>query len=124
MFANFVITRDWMVSRTAQRVYGAACLGSIAFVPIFVVATVSTLLPDWLVSVALLAACLSISTLTYAMLYFAYRYDSGSSTRRALWIASFLLLPLVPHLIYYWFVYRRSPALSPTEIAVGADVGR
>ena len=121
MFGNIAITRDWMVSRTAQRVYAAAGLGCVAFFFAFVVAFVVPGIPKCVVSTVMLVGCLSLSTLTYAMAYFAYRVDRGSSTGRALWIASFVLLSPITQIIYYWFVYRRSPALSSAATASAAS---
>jgi hypothetical protein len=119
MFANVAITREWMTSGIAQRAYLVAAIGSITFLLIAFLAKRSAIGHDGgssvsfgLLSVVLLVCSLCVATLTYAMLYFAYRFDTGGPTGRTIWIVFFLLLPPLPQIIYYWSVYRRSKALA------------
>jgi len=110
------ISRNWLVSRTARRVYlicsvlTLALIGTLAGTRAAQVVAKSQTLPSATAAIlrlVLIPEVIGASLLWVAMLYFWFNFDQSSWVHRALWfpfIFCFLPIGLV---LYQFFVYRK-----------------
>ena len=126
------ITKAWIVSPTARNVYlicallafaffGAlfAITAAMAFSGVRSLASFPTVLD--IAKALLMPGIIGTATLTVAMWYFWFNFDSSSWLRKTFWfLPLYLLLPIGPAL-YYFFVYRRSSEV-PSMQSVKADI--
>jgi len=116
------ITRDWIVSWRAQRVY---LCGAIANLYLFavLVGTFSAMAASRMgfladPSAGLLARILlwpgvvGAGILAIAMWYFWYSFDRSCWTKKACWFAVLILGLALGPVIYYFFAYRGNQALE------------
>jgi hypothetical protein len=116
---NYYINKEWIVSRTAQRVYRAAAGLSLALFLFIVVVKVTGSVPEGLVPAAGLLVRVGVvgTALTMvAMEYFLFGFDDSPAIKKVLWFCVMLFPPLGPAL-YCLFVYSRSNVLKPAEKA-------
>jgi hypothetical protein len=110
------ITRSWLVSRTARRIYVACAVLSLALAATIIAvhsamsaAGVTALTPTAaaVVRLLLLPEIAGAALLWVAMWYFWFSVDRGHFLKKASWfVALFFFAPLGPAL-YYFFVFRR-----------------
>jgi hypothetical protein len=115
------ISRDWVVSRTAQRLYLACAIANLYFIAVLMgtfmamAASDTVFLTDpvavRLVRILLWPGILGTATLAVAMWYFWYSFDRSSWMARSLWFVVLILGLALGPLIYYFFAYRRSQIL-------------
>ncbi len=56
---------------------------------------------------------------TVGMGYFWYGYDQSHWMKRAAWFPMVFIVPIFGAVLYYFFVYRRSPVLERTSRVEG-----
>ena len=117
------ISRNWMLSSFAQRVYFACALLSLAMSGI-VIATLTALAisggdsfdvapPVALVLRLVLWPCvMGTAVLSIAMWYFWFSFDDSGWLKKTLWFVLLYLIIAVGPILYYFFVYRRSGMLE------------
>lgn len=114
------ISKTWIVSRTARRVYLICALAGFALFGVIFAASYALALSGipslelspnaaLVVRVLLWPGILGTGLLTIAMWYFWFSFDNSGWLKKALWfLPLYLFLPVGPAL-YYFFVYRRNP---------------
>ena len=124
----FPITKSWIISRTARKIYLVCALLAVArFGSLFAISLamafsqVRSLVQFPLAfnpaKALILPGILGTATLTLAMWYFWFTFDRSSWLRKAFWfLPLYFLLPIGPAL-YYFFVYRRSDVISVLSAA-------
>jgi hypothetical protein len=124
------ITRGWLFSLTAQRIYFASAVLALALIATLVgvhmamtAAGTRSLIPpaSSVVRILLYPEVVGAAVLWVAMWYFWFAFDSSHYLKRAAWfLMLFLLAPFGP-VLYYFFVYRRRISVQaepqPTETA-------
>jgi hypothetical protein len=116
MLRNYYINKEWMVSRTAQRVYRVAASLSLALFFFLVVVRFTGGISDTLVPILklpLFAGVLGAAVTVVAMEYFLFGFDNSSAMKKVFWFCVMLLAPLGPSL-YCFMVYSRSDVLKAT----------
>lgn len=108
------INREWIVSRTARRVYRVSAILSIAlFFGLWVVAfeggVPETIAP--VVRPLLLAGALGAGITFVGMEYFLFRFDDSHPLKQVVWFCV-MLLPLLGPALYCFIVYSRSHVLG------------
>ena len=115
------ISRNWIVSRSAQRVYFIAAILNLALLATWIGVLAATngyfVLPpstELLVNVLFLPEILGTAVLVVGMGYFLCGFDRNSEAKRALW---FLLLYFLIFLVlpFYYFLVYRSQVSTKTE---------
>ena len=117
------IKRSWIVSRFAQRLYFGCALTNLYLFAVLVgtqtalaESSVSSLNESpaavLLVKILLWPGVLGTGLLAVAMWYFWFTFDQSHWMKKACWfVVLFLGLTLGP-MLYYFFAYRRNPALD------------
>jgi hypothetical protein len=116
------ISRGWLLSRKAQRVYLGSAIGSIGSLGVvfgtivaMVAAGQQTLagLPTARVAVEFLLfpTAVGAGLLLAAMWYFWFSFDGSHWAKRAFWFLFLMFVPLIGPVLYYFLVYRRSVRL-------------
>ena len=111
------ISKGWVLSRAAKRVYLASAIAAIYLVGVFI-AEVSAVTASGvseaspaallLIKILLWPGVVGTALLCIAMWYFWFNYDDSTWWRKAAWFFFlYLLIPVGP-ILYYFFVYRRS----------------
>ncbi len=106
------ISRSWMVSQTARRVYLVCAILTIALIVTWVALNLMLqgLLPMKamiVLEVVLIPEVFGTALLWVAMFYFWFGFDPSPWLVRAIWIVLlYCLAPFSPAL-YYFFVYRK-----------------
>jgi hypothetical protein len=120
------INKAWIVSTAARRVYFVCALAAFALFGVLIAsraalnasgaASLATSpLSILVIKVLLFPSILGAALLTVAMWYFWIGFDNSSWLKKAIWFLSlYFLLPLGPA-FYYFFVYRRSPAIQSPD---------
>jgi hypothetical protein len=121
------ISRSWMISRAAQRVYLVTAILNLALLATWIGVLAATLgsgyfvLPQstaLLINLMFLPEILGTAVLLVGMAYFFCGFDRSSEGKRALW---FLLLYFLNFLVlpfYYFLIYR---SLVKTEGTIPAN---
>jgi hypothetical protein len=107
------INKEWIVSRSARRVYRTAAVTSLALYPI-VVALMMGEIPRILVPALrplLLASIVGAGITVVGMEFFLFRFDDSHVLKQILWFGAMLFIPLGPAL-YCLLVYSRSKAFG------------
>ncbi|HYH01308.1 MAG TPA: hypothetical protein VD837_19435 [Terriglobales bacterium] len=112
MYTHFYINREWMLSRTARRVYRAAAALSFGLLALIVAHFAGADLLDQplvapLVGPVLLLCMLGTALTLVAMEYFYFTFDDLSTFRKVAWFFILCLIPIGPAL-YCYAVYSRS----------------
>ena len=111
------ISKSWLVSETAHRVYMACAILTLALLGTWWGTSMAmysagsrklTPAAATLVRIMLLPGVLGAGTLWAAMWYFWFEFDRSDWLKKAVWFLLLLLLVPVGSLFYYYFVYRRS----------------
>jgi hypothetical protein len=117
------ITKAWIVSHSARRLYFVCALGAFSFFGGFIalraamgasgvaaldISPVAALL----VRVLLFPAILGTALLSVAMWYFWFAFDNSGWLLKALWFLPLYLLVPVGPVCYYFFVYRRNSQVA------------
>ena len=110
------ITRSWILSLTAQRVYFACAIANLYFL----IALTATRVvfhvagPPSVVTVKILLwpGIAGSSVLAVAMWYFWFKFDQSHWVKRALWFPVLFLGITVGPALYYFFSYRRHAGLD------------
>jgi len=111
---KFYISRSWMVSTTAQKVYRWAAYLAIVFTVLLVAIPFLDRIPEILAPLFRLvffAGAAATALLVVAMEYFLFGFDQSASTTKGLW----MLLAFVPPIgtaLYCLYGYSRSPLLD------------
>jgi len=111
------ITRSWMLSRRARRVYTVCAVLNLIFLGTVIgtraaqsFANVTNLPPltDALFTVVWIPGIAATALLWVAMFYFWFGFDQSHWLARALWfVGLYVLWPLGGPALYCFFVYRR-----------------
>ena len=118
MLAHYWISKSWMVSATAQRVYRLTAWLSIGF---FVLLVATPFLPNmseglnFLYRVSFFTGLLGAAITLVAMEYFLFSFDQSSSAMKVLWFVMLCCAPLGPA-IYCLFGYSRSKILDKRPV--------
>lgn len=127
------ITKSWILSPLASRVYFACALlamalfGTLLATSIAVAVSGVRSLTDVPSTLSLVKALIfpgvcGTALLSTAMWYFWFTFDRSSWKRKAFWfLPLYLLLPIGPAL-YYFFVYRRQPQAPEERHKLAQDV--
>jgi hypothetical protein len=117
------ISRSWILSRKAQSVYLASAIVCLSFWPIFIGAIAALVFSEQksfdnfpaaarIIETLFFVCAVGTGTLTVAMEYFWYGYDSSHWLKKAIWFPVTFLVPVLGPVLYYFFVYRRSPVIE------------
>jgi hypothetical protein len=124
MLRYYYINREWMVSKTAQRVYRfAACLSIGLFVLLIALRRLHlplAVLPT--LRLVIFFGVVGAATTMVAMEYFLFGFDTSSEIKKVFWFAVMMFPPLGPAL-YFFFVYSRSRLVRENANHVGALSG-
>jgi len=115
------ITKDWIVSSLARRIYLICALLAIALFGTLVAVSAAMVVSGvrslagapaavLMVKVLVLPEVFGTAALSVAMWYFWFTFDRSSWVRRACWFPPLYFLPTMGPALYYFFVYRRSTA--------------
>jgi energy-converting hydrogenase Eha subunit G len=116
------ITRGWMVSRRAQRVYFCCAIANLYLFAVLLgtfsamAASGVVFLADHsaapLVRILLWPGVVGAGILAIAMWYFWFSFDQSYWTKKACWFVVLILGLALGPVIYYFFAYRRNQALE------------
>ncbi|HYY69368.1 MAG TPA: hypothetical protein VE734_06525 [Terriglobales bacterium] len=118
------ISKSWILSKTAQRVYLCCALLAIAELGLIWAANAALMAAEaaelrggarTLVHVLMLPAVAGTATLFVAMWYFWFGFDKSNWIKKACWFFALLFVPPFSTVLYYFFVYRRAPVLRETS---------
>ena len=118
MLSYEYINKEWIISRTARRVYRLAAILSLVLFLIMVAQLVGEV-PSVLGPVLkplLLAGILGAGITAVGMEFYLFRFDDSHPLKQIFWFCVMLFVPLGPAL-YCLIVYSRSKALRNS----GAD---
>ncbi len=119
------ISRSWLVSLTARRVYLACALLTLALIATSIgvhmamsVAGAGALTPvaATLVKMLLYPEILAAALLWIAMWYFWFGFDASHYLKKALWFVLLAFLAPFGTVIYYFVVYRRSVSCQHLKV--------
>ena len=113
MLRYYYINKEWIVSRTARRIYRIAASLSLALFLMLVARPFAGSIPEGLIPIVrllLLGGVLGTATTIVAMEYFLFGFDNSSALKKVFWFGVMLFPPLGPAL-YCFIVYSRSEVL-------------
>jgi hypothetical protein len=133
VFSYLYISPAWVLSRTAQKIYAACAVLSLAFAGMLLVYAVVMLLHGpqtlhrapviaTLTPAIILPAMPAIATLQIAMFYFWWGFQKGGAYSKAAWLIA-LLFPPYGTLIYYAFVYCRQMRRKTPQRVLARSAG-
>jgi hypothetical protein len=117
------ITRAWIISRAARRVYFACALAAFSLFGVFI-ASLAALgaagapsleaFPDaaLVVRILLWPGIVGTALLSIAMWYFWFGFDNSGWLRKAIWFVPLYVFLAIGPAFYYFFVYRRSAEVA------------
>jgi hypothetical protein len=130
------ITKNWIVSALARRIYFTCALLAIALFGTLLATSVAVGVPGvrsladvpsivFLVKVLVFPGVCGTALLSIAMWYFWFSFDQSSWTRKAFWfLPLYLLLPIGPALYYFFVYWRHTPAPEErNNLAQGVSPG-
>jgi len=117
------ISRSWIVSLLAQRVYLVCALSALALLGIVIgtLMAVAAAGGDSFAVSPLVARALRVllwpcvvgtAALTIAMWYFWFSFDDSDWLKKSLWFVLLYLVIVIGPVLYYFFVYRSGRALD------------
>ena len=117
MLRYYYINKEWMLSATARRTYRIAAVLSLLLIPILIVVLAlqitsgipRSLLPA--VRMLVLASIVGSATITVAMEYFLFGFDTTSEGKKPFWFLV-MLIPSIGAPLYCFLVYSRSDVLK------------
>jgi hypothetical protein len=109
-----LITKEWIISRTARSVYRAAAALSLLLLPVLWMAIegggmLGPLRP--ILRPLLFVGALGMATTGLGMEYFLFRFDDSHALKQVFWFCVMLFAPVGPAL-YCFLVYSRSDAVK------------
>jgi hypothetical protein len=109
-----LITKEWIISRTARSVYRAAAALSLLLLPVLWVAIqgsgmLGSLRP--ILRPLLFVGALGMALTGLGMEYFLFRFDESHALKQVFWFCVMLFAPVGPAL-YCFLVYSRSDAVQ------------
>ena len=110
------ISREWIVSVTARRVYRLAAVLSVGLLPVLSVLLSQPGLADLSRAIArplLFTAVLAMALTLIGMEYFLFRFDDSHPLKQIFWFCVMLFLPIGPA-VYCFVVYSNSPVVRAT----------
>jgi len=119
VYVGLFISKSWILSKVAQRVYFCSALLAIAEFGLIIAVNTALVAAGvaelrggarTLVHILILPAIVGTAILFVAMLYFWFGFDKSNWLKRACWFFGIYVVP-VGTVLYYFLVYRRSPAL-------------
>lgn len=120
MYVGLFISRSWIISKVAQRIYLCCALLAIAEFGL-ILATHAALAATGaaelrgaartLVHILIVPAVVGTATLFVAMWYFWFGIDDSGWLKKTCWFLGLLFVPPFSTVLYYFLVYRRSPVL-------------
>lgn len=118
-----LITKEWIVSRMARRIYRISATLSVALFLGLFVSAVAGGIPERVAPIArllLLAGVLGYATTMAGMEVFLFRFDDSRPLKQIFWFCV-LLFPMLGPALYCFVVYSRSDVLrnSCTQPAEG-----
>jgi hypothetical protein len=125
------ISRSWILSRRAQRVYFGCAILSLALSGTWIGTRAAQifagnygLTPGTanLVGCSLLAETIGAALLWVAMLYFWFGFDQSSWLKRAIWFCFLALLLPFFWALYYFFVYRKQLSSQVPRPSATVDI--
>ena len=108
------INKEWIVSRTARRVYRASAMLSLLVFPVLWVAISGSGMLDPLRPILrplLLIGVIGTALTGLGMEYFLLRFDKSHPLKQVFWFCLLLVPPIGPAL-YTFLVYSRSEAVT------------
>jgi hypothetical protein len=108
------INKEWIVSRTARRVYRGAAALSVALFLGLLAAALEGGIPESIAPIArlfLLAGVLGYATTMAGMEYFLFRFDNSHPLKQIFWFCV-MVLPFLGPALYCFIVYSRSDVLK------------
>lgn len=127
------ISRDWLLSTTAKRVYLASALLALCLIATLIgshtamrSAGTRSLTPSAapLVRALLFPGIVGAGVLWTGMWYFWFSFDRSHYLKKAVWFAIlFFLIPLGT-IAYYFFVYRKCVRTLPQSTSPGGIAGQ
>ncbi|MBZ5567149.1 MAG: hypothetical protein LAN64_04775, partial [Acidobacteriia bacterium] len=111
---NFYITKDWIVSVAARRIYLTAAGLSLAFLLLLIALQFVGEVPvPWvpIVRALVFAGVVGTATTMVAMEYFLFGFDKSSAFKKAFWFC-IMLFPVLGAALYCFIVYSRSDAFT------------
>ncbi len=114
MFRHYWITKEWIISLKARRIYLAAATASVGLFVLVIGAEVnggvsSSFAPIF--NVLLLTGVTGAAVTFVSMEYYLFTFDQSSTLRKAFWFFV-MWLPLVGSALYCFRVYSRDPAFK------------
>ena len=113
MFRHYYISKEWMVSGRAHRIYRLSATLSLTFMIFLMAIKPVREIPESLFPAVKLLLFLGVagSAITLvAMQYFLFGFDNSSPLKKLFWFCVMLLPPLGPAL-YCFIVYSRQSGL-------------
>jgi len=117
MFRNYYINKEWIVSKTAQRIYRLAAAFSLVLFALMVIVKFTGGVREGFAPIAVLLVRLGVlgaAVTMVAMEYFLFGFDESSAIKKAFWFCVMLFPPLGPAL-YCFIVYSRSGWFGPSR---------
>jgi hypothetical protein len=113
------ITKGWIISRTARRVYFACALAAFSLFGVLVASRAALNVTGvrsfagfpaavLVLRIVLLPEIAGIALLHIAMWYFWFGFDNSGWLKKAIWFVPLFLFILIGPAFYYFFVYRRN----------------
>ena len=120
------ITRGWIISRAARRIYFVCALAAFSLFGVFF-ASLAALgaagVPSLeafpsaalLVRILLWPGIMGTAALSVAMWYFWFGFDNSGWLRKAFWFVPLYMFLAIGPAFYYFFVYRRNTEVSKCD---------
>jgi len=117
------ISKSWMVSRLAQRIYLISALAVFCFVGVEIAAVAAMLsagalsfedspLAALIVRFLLWPGILGSALIWVSMWYFWFSFDKSPWHKKAIWFVLLWLIAPLSHAFYYFLVYRKTVELE------------
>ena|SRR5438445_12777484 len=117
MLRHYYISKGWMVSRSARRIYQLAAGLSLALFFLLVGLQMLGKIPENVLPVLRLlvvAGVVGTATTLIAVEYFLFGFDDSPALKKVFWFCV-MLLPLLGPALYCFIVYSRSKVLRDND---------
>jgi hypothetical protein len=117
------ITKSWIISRTARRVYFACALAAFSLFGVLIAghaaldatgvrSFASFPAATLILRVVLLPGIAGTAVLSIAMWYFWFGFDNSGWLKKTIWFVPLYIFLAIGPAFYYFFVYRRNVEVS------------
>jgi hypothetical protein len=117
------ITKGWIISRTARRVYFACALAAFSLFGVLIASHAALNVTGvrsfagfpaaaLVLRVLLLPGIVGSAVLSIAMWYFWFGFDNSGWLKKAIWFVPLFLSIVIGPAFYYFFVYRRNEEVA------------